>query len=234
MPVRAAELIDKFEALGCRRPREGAGSPTWGPAAAGWAHEIKVLLAVYGVPITRQAVATTLLAMARSRPTRVATHHTGHDIAGPPAPQNYPIPPSGRRPRAVGITDQVRQAGIVTAVEIAPIDATPFAGVVPWLVSLWRKLRAEVEVHQATNEEQQVLHLIEYVTSIIGGPVLAASNVGDLDDRLDSVIGSEALLGSIQHLLAQHLTLFETAEPPTTTRIATAVGDSLGAAQARV
>jgi hypothetical protein len=56
------------------------------------------------------------------------------------------------------------------------IDVTPFAGVMPWLVSLWRKLRAAVEVHQATNEEQQVLHLIEYVTSAIGGPVLTASH----------------------------------------------------------
>jgi hypothetical protein len=123
---------------------------------------------------------------------------------------------------------------IVTAAEIAPIDATPFAGVVPWLVSLWRKLRAAVEVHQATNEEQQVLHLIEYVTSAIGRPVLAASDVDDLDDRLDSLIGSEALLASIQYLLAQHLTLFETAEPPSTTRIAAAAGDDLGAAQARL
>ena len=102
----------------------------------------------------------------------------------------------------------------MTAAEIAPIDATPFAGVVPWLVSLWRKLRAAVEVHQATNEEQQVLHLIEYVTSAIGGPVLAASDVDDLDDRLDSLIGSEALLAGMRYLLAQHLTLFETAEPP--------------------
>jgi len=121
----------------------------------------------------------------------------------------------------------------VTAVEIAPINATPFAGVVPWLVSLWRKLRAAVDVHQATNEEQQVLHLIEYITSAIGRPVLAASDVDDLDDRLDSLIGSECLLASI-HLLAQHLTLFETAEPPSTMRIAAATGDSLGAAQARL
>ena len=122
----------------------------------------------------------------------------------------------------------------MTAVEIAPIDATPFAGVMPWLVSLWRKLRAAVENHQATNEEQQVLHLIEYVTSAIGRPVLAASDVDDLDDRLDSLIGSEALLASIQYLLAQHLTLFETAEQPSTTRVAAAVSDSLGAAQARL
>ena len=58
---------------------------------------------------------------------------------------------------------------------------------------------------------QRVLHLIEYVTSAIGRPVLAASDVDELDDRLDSLIGSEALLASIQYLLAQHLTLFETA-----------------------
>ncbi len=52
------------------------------------------------------------------------------------------------------------------------------------------------------------------VTSAIGRPVLAASDVDDLDDRLDFLIGSEALLASTQYLLAQHLTLFETAEPP--------------------
>jgi len=104
----------------------------------------------------------------------------------------------------------------------------------PQLVSLWRKLRAAVEVDQATTEEQQVLHLIEYVTSAIGRPVLAASDVDDLDDRLDSLIGSESLLASTQYLFAQHLTLFETAEPPSTTRVAAAAGDSLGAAQARL
>jgi hypothetical protein len=122
----------------------------------------------------------------------------------------------------------------VTAAEIAPIDATPFASVVPWLVSLWRKLRAAVEVNQATNEEQQVLHLIEYVTSAIGRPVLAANDVDDLDDRLDALIGSEDLLASIQCLLAQHRTLFEAAEPPSTTRVAAAAGGRLGAAQARL
>ncbi len=172
------------------------------------------------------AVEAELSGVCSARPTPRHRRTTGtRGVSHPPG--------AARRPRALGITDQVRQAWIVTAAEIAPIDATPFAGVVPWLVSLWRKLRAAVEVHQATNEEQQVLHLIEYVTSAIGRPVLAASDVDDLDDRLDSLIDSEALLASI-HLLAQHLTLFETAEPPSTTRIAAAAGDSLGAAQARL
>ena len=81
----------------------------------------------------------------------------------------------------------------MTAVEIAPIDATPFAGV-----------------------------------------VLAASDVDDLDDRLDTLIGSQALLASFQHLLAQPLTIFETAEPLSTTRVAAAASETLGAAQARL
>ncbi len=123
---------------------------------------------------------------------------------------------------------------MVTAAEIAPIDARPFAGVVPWLASLWRKLRAAVEIHQATTEEHEVLHLIEYVTSAVGRPVLAARNVDDLDDQLDSLIGSECLLASIQYLLAQHLTLFETAEPPSTKLVAAAISESLGSAQARL
>lgn len=123
---------------------------------------------------------------------------------------------------------------MVTAAAIASIDATPFAGMMPWLVSLWRKLQAAVEAHQATNEEQRVFHLIEYVTSAIGSPVLSAADVDDLDDQLDLLVGSQELLASIQYLLAQHLTLFETAEPPSTTRFAAAAGDSLGAAQTRL
>ncbi|HEX4420316.1 MAG TPA: hypothetical protein VH165_20510 [Kofleriaceae bacterium] len=122
----------------------------------------------------------------------------------------------------------------MTAAAIGSIDTMPFAGMVPWLVSLWRKVRAAIEAHQATSEEQQVFHLIEYVTSAIGRPVLASSDVDDLDDQLDALIGSEDLLASIQYLLARHLSLFETGEPPSTMRVAAAVGDSLGAAQARL
>ena len=92
----------------------------------------------------------------------------------------------------------------MTAAEIAPIDATPFAGVVPWLVSLWRKLRAAVEVHQATNEEQQVLHLIEYVTSAIGRPVLAASDVDD--PMIDSTPSSAPRLCSPAFSISSHST----------------------------
>jgi hypothetical protein len=122
----------------------------------------------------------------------------------------------------------------VTAAEIAPIEAPPLAGVVPWLVSLWRKLRTAVEGHHATSEEQQVLHLIEYVTSAIGQPVLAASDIDDLDDQLELLVGSEHLLASIQYLFAQHLELFASAEQTSTTRFAAAAGDILGAAQARL
>lgn len=122
----------------------------------------------------------------------------------------------------------------MTATEIAPLDTSSLTGVVPWLVSLWRKLRAAVEVQQATLEEQEVLHLIEYVTSTIGRPVLAASDMDDLDDQLDALIGSDALLASIQYLLAQHLPLFKTTEPPSMKRFAAVALDSLGAAQARL
>jgi hypothetical protein len=126
----------------------------------------------------------------------------------------------------------MRQAQDVHATELAPLDTT-LSGIVPWLVSLWRKLRAAVEKHQATTEEQEIFHLMEYVTSTIGRPVLAASDLDDLDDQIDSLLSAEGLLDSIQHLLAQHLTFLKAIETPSTERFAEIAVPTLGAAQAR-
>ncbi len=121
----------------------------------------------------------------------------------------------------------------MTAEAIAPIGATPFAGLVPWLASLWRRLRASVARRDATDEEEQVLHLIEFAASRFGDPVLRATSVDDLDDRLDALVSSpEALYCTA--LLAQHVSLFQKSEAISAARLAESVGENLGAAQGRV
>src|SRR5215813_3620454 len=82
----------------------------------------------------------------------------------------------------------------VTAEAIAAIDVTPFAGLVPWLTSLGHKLRASVAKHSATSEEHELLHLIEFAAFRFGDPLLQATSIDDLDDRLDSLVGSQEAL----------------------------------------
>lgn len=101
------------------------------------------------------------------------------------------------------------------------------------VVAQWRKLRAAVEVHQATNDEQQVLHLIEYVTARFGGPLLDAATLDDLDDALDAVIGSPEALYSTR-LLARHSTLIQGSEVIPAARLADVVSENLGMAQGRL
>lgn len=122
---------------------------------------------------------------------------------------------------------------MVTTEAISPIGATPFAGLVPWVASLWRRLRVSVAGHVATREEEQVLHLIEFAASRFGDPLLQASNLDDLDDRLDALVASPEALHCTA-LLAQHVPLFRGSEPASAERFAEAVGEKLGAGQGLV
>jgi hypothetical protein len=102
----------------------------------------------------------------------------------------------------------------------------------PWLASLWQRLRSLVDSRKATQEEVQVLHLIEFAASRFGEPLLRASSLEDLDDRLDALVGSpEALHWTA--LLAQHIPLFRASEPLSASILADAMRDSLGEAQGR-
>jgi hypothetical protein len=138
-----------------------------------------------------------------------------------------------------GVTDEVGfamalgHAGEVTAEALAPLGATPFAGLVPWLASLWRRLRASVAKRVATAEEEQVLHLIEFAASRFGDPLLRASSIDDLDDQLDGLVGSpEALYWTA--LLARHVSLFQASEATSAAHLAESVAEKLGTAQGRV
>jgi hypothetical protein len=119
---------------------------------------------------------------------------------------------------------------MVTAVAIAPIGATPFGGLVPWLASLWRRLRTPVAGHVNTNEEEQVLHLIEFVAARFGDPLLHAASIDDLDDRLDTLVGSSEALHCTA-LLARHAPLFQESAPISAKLFSDAAGESLGAGQ---
>jgi hypothetical protein len=121
----------------------------------------------------------------------------------------------------------------VSTEAISPISATPFAGLTPWLASLWRNLRAAVAQRAATKEEAQVLHLIEFVSARFGDPVVQASSIDDLDDQLDALVGSPDALHCTA-LLVQHIHLFEKSEPLSAAGFAKAVGENLGEAQGRV
>jgi hypothetical protein len=127
----------------------------------------------------------------------------------------------------------LRHAAVVTAEAISPLGATPFAGLVPWVASLWRRLRVSVAGRVATKEEEQVFHLIEFAASRFGDPLLQASSYDDLDDRLDALVASPEALHCTA-LLAQHVPLFRGSEPASAERFADAVGEKLGPGQGLV
>ena len=110
----------------------------------------------------------------------------------------------------------------------------PFAGEAPGFASLWRRLHAALRDQRATAEEQQVLHLIEYVMSSVGDPLLAAKDVDDLDDRIDEIVGSREVLGSIAILLARHSTLFQTSRPMRAAELSAIGRERLGPAAANL
>lgn len=78
-----------------------------------------------------------------------------------------------------------------------------------------------------------MLHLIEFAASRFGDPLLQASNLDDLDDRLDALVASPEALHCTA-LLAQHVPLFRGSEPASAERFAEAVGENLGTGQGLV
>jgi len=93
------------------------------------------------------------------------------------------------------------------------------------LSSLRPRLQKSVAEHVATDEERQVLHLIEFAASRFGDPLLHATSVDDLDDRLDARTDSpEALLCT--ELLAPHMPLVQASLPMSAALLAAATGHS--------
>lgn len=64
----------------------------------------------------------------------------------------------------------------------------PGSGLVPWLAALWRDLRRAVESATATKEERELLLLLDYAASKLGDVLLGATDLDDLDDRLDALL----------------------------------------------
>lgn len=126
-------------------------------------------------------------------------------------------------PAAFGIAWPLRHAGVVVAATLAPIGATPFAGLISWLGSLRPRLQKSVAEHVATDEERQVLHLIEFAASRFGDPLLHATSVDDLDDRLDALTDSLEALHCTE-LFAPHMSLVQASLPMSATLLAAAAG----------
>lgn len=114
---------------------------------------------------------------------------------------------------------------MVVAATLAPIGATPFAGLISWLGSLRPRLQKSVAEHVATDEERQVLHLIEFASSRFDGPLLHATSVDDLDDRLDALTDSPEALHCTE-LLAPHMPLVQASLPMSAALLAAAAGRS--------
>jgi hypothetical protein len=120
----------------------------------------------------------------------------------------------------------------VTAETIAPSGAPPFDGLMPWLASLWKRLRDLVNAREATPEELQILHLMEFAGLRFGEPLVRVASMDDLDDRLDDLAGSPDWL-HFNALLTQHLSLSLLSESLSSTAFAEAVGHTLGEAHGR-
>jgi len=92
-----------------------------------------------------------------------------------------------------------------------------------WLGSLRPRLQKSVAEHVATEEEQQVLYLIEFAASRFGDPLLHATSVDDLDDRLDALTDSPEALHCTE-LLAPHMPLVQASLPMSAALLAAAAG----------
>ncbi|MBX3155003.1 MAG: hypothetical protein KF773_03310 [Deltaproteobacteria bacterium] len=121
----------------------------------------------------------------------------------------------------------------MTTDAIAPIGATPFAGLLPWLSSLAKQLRTAVLGRTATNEERELLSLIEFAAVRFGGELLRAESLDDLDERLDELVGSPDAIHCTA-LLARLVPVANISEPVSTEDFADAVRERLGDAQVRL
>lgn len=101
-----------------------------------------------------------------------------------------------------------------------------------WLASLWRQLKALVDSHEATQEDVDMLYTIEIVTERCGKPLLKASSLDDLDDRIDELIDSPETYRS-NMLLTKYASRLLAPELASAGTFADAVGDVLGEAQGR-
>jgi len=122
---------------------------------------------------------------------------------------------------------------VVVTATLAPIGATPFAGLISWMGSLRPRLQKSVAEHVATDEEQQVLHLIEFAALRFGDPLLHATSVDDLDDRLDALTDSPEALHCTE-LLAPHMPLVQASLPMSAALLAAARGHSPEEVQGQV
>lgn len=99
------------------------------------------------------------------------------------------------RPRGAGLATgrPLGQPQGVTEIANAQSFADHPGAFLPWLVSVWRDLRRLVAEATATKQERELLHLVEYAASHHGGLILSASDLDDLDDRLDELLGDPAV-----------------------------------------
>jgi len=101
-----------------------------------------------------------------------------------------------------------------------------------WLASLWRQLRALADSHEATQEDVDMLHTIEIAAERCGKPLLEATSLDDLDDRIDELIDSPEIYQS-NKLLTKYAPRLMAPEMASASAFADAVGDILGEAQGR-
>lgn len=136
--------------------------------------------------------------------------------------------------RRFGIRTHLRHPSSVATTEaIAPIGATPFAGLLPWLASLVKKLRAASVGRTATNEERELLNLIEFAAVRFGDSLLQAHSVDDLDNRLDALVGSPDALYCTA-LLARLVPVASMSDPVTAEDLADGLRENLGDAQGQL
>jgi hypothetical protein len=75
-------------------------------------------------------------------------------------------------------------------------EALGSLGLPPWLAVILRKIRQAF----LSDEEKRLIHLMEFAASTFGAPLLAATSLDDLDDRIDAMI-ERPELSSVRSLL---------------------------------
>lgn len=135
--------------------------------------------------------------------------------------------------RAVVLRDALRHpSGVTAAVADREWALDAPGSFLPWLTSLWRNLRSLVANATATKEERELLHLIESAASRLGDVLLAASDLDDLDDRLEALLGQPEVFRWNALITQVGLAALQRETPPAD-ELAAAAAPALGAAQAR-